>query len=228
MKFFKKNILFKVLLAVLTVIVVLLLIKYIPKIIELTTSPEKFRSYIFSLGHVGILVFIFFQMLQVVIAPIPGEIIQVAGGYIYGTAFGTFYSTLGMMLGSIVVFYFTRFIGASFMENLLKKPKFKWLTKIMHSNKLYAFMLVMFAVPGLPKDFIVYFAGLTPVKASKFFIILLLGRLPWLIASVYIGASVQHKNYTCTIAVSLIALIALILGLMYKDKLINKFSKSNA
>ncbi|KZL94005.1 TVP38/TMEM64 family protein [Clostridium magnum] len=223
---FRKNLLCKTLLVLLGAFTAIMLVKYLPIILELTMSLDKFRSYIVSLKGLGSIVFIAFQVLQTVIAPIPGEIIQVAGGYIYGVPLGLIYSIAGMLLGAIIAFYFTRMIGSSFVEKLLNKENSQWMKDIMDSKKFSIILFIVFLVPGLPKDFLIYVAGLTPIRPLRFFGILLVSRFPWLLASVSIGSNLHYRNYTSTIIVSLLALISFILGMLYKDKLINKLSYS--
>lgn len=220
----RKLLICKISLALVGVFAGLLALKYLPHILELTISLDKFRSYIVSLGSFGSIVFILFQILQTVIAPIPGEVIQAAGGYIYGVTLGLIYTTVGMLLGAIIAFYFTRFIGGSFIEKLLKRKNSQWMMDIMDSKKFSTILFIVFLVPGLPKDFLIYVAGLTPIKPSRFFGILIISRFPWLLASVSIGSNLHYGNYVSTIIISLIALISFILGMLYKDKLINKFS----
>ena len=221
----KKLLICKISLALLGVLAISMVLKYLPAILELTVSVDKFRDYILSIGKLGPLAVILFQIFQSVVAPIPGEIVQVAGGYVYGVPLGTLYVTLGMLLGAIIAFFFARFMGGSFIESLLQKEKFQWMINIMDNRKFSIFLFVFFFVPGLPKDLLVYFAGLTPIKPLKFFAILLVGRFPWLLASVTIGANIYQKNYISTVVISVIALVSLILGLVYKDKLIIKLSK---
>ncbi|AKA70902.1 TVP38/TMEM64 family protein [Clostridium scatologenes] len=221
---FKKNLICKTLPILLIASMAILLVKYLPNILELTMSLDKFRSYIVSLKGLGSIVLIGFQVLQTVIAPIPGEVIQVAAGYIYGVPIGLTYSIVGMLLGAIIAFYFTRMIGGSFIEKLLNKENSKWMKDIMDSKKFSVILFIVFLVPGLPKDFLIYVAGLTPIKPLKFFGILLVSRFPWLLASVSIGSNLHYGNYTSTIIVSLLALVSFILGMLYKDKLINKLS----
>lgn len=223
----KKVLIGKILLALVGGLVIVLTIKYLPYIIQITTSLDKFREYIISTGRFGTLIFIFFQMLQTVIAPIPGEVIQVAGGYIYGMILGLAYSTLGMILGAVIAFYFTRLIGASYIDKLIKKKKSQWIIDIMDSKKFVVTLFVFFLIPGLPKDFLIYVAGLTPIKPLKFFGILFISRFPWILASVGIGTNIHYGNYLSTIIISLIALILFVLGIIYKDKLISKFTEVN-
>ena len=223
----KKFLICKISLALLGLLTIILVLKYLPRILELTVSLDNFRNYIISLGSFGSVVFIFFQILQTVIAPIPGEVIQVAGGYIYGVTFGVIYSTLGLLLGAIMAFYFTRLIGTPFIKKLINKKNSQWMADIMDSKKFSALLFIVFLVPGLPKDFLIYVAGLTPINPLKFFGILLISRFPWLLASVSIGSNLHYGNYISTIIVSLIAIVSFILGICYKDKLISKFSKSS-
>lgn len=214
----------KISLAILGFLIVILAIKYLPVILELTVSVDKFRNFILSIGKSGPIVFILFQILQTVIAPIPGEVVQIAGGYIYGVFLGTIYTVAGMLLGASMAFFFTRFLGGSFIKKLLKKKKFHWMMDIMNNKKLSVFLFVFFFIPGMPKDLLIYLAGLTSIKPLKFFGILLVGRFPWLLASVCVGSNIYQKNYTSTIIISVIALLGFILGLLYKNKLIDKFS----
>ena len=220
----KKLLIAKTSLVLLGVLTVALTIEYLPVIRELTVSIDKFREYILSIGYLGSVVFFLFQILQTVIAPIPGEAVQIAGGYIYGVLLGTIYTAGGMLLGALMAFYFARFLGGSYIEKLLNRKKLQWMNDIVISKKFSVFLFVFFFIPGLPKDILIYLAGLTPIKPVKFFGILLVGRLPWLIASVSIGANIYHQNYTSTIIISIIALVGFLLGLFCKEKLINRFT----
>lgn len=226
----KKNRLIKITIASLGLILLVLFFRYSSEILKLMVSLESFRDFILSTGKLGPIVLVFFQVLQTVIAPIPGEVIQIAGGYIYGTFLGTLFITLGMLVGAIMAFYFTRLLGGGFIERLLKKNKFQWMAGMMDNNKLSIFLFIIFIVPGLPKDMFIYAAGLTTIKPLKFFSILLIARFPWLLASVSIGSNIYHKNYLSTVILSGVSLLAFVLGLIYKDRLINKLStlkKSN-
>lgn len=214
----------KILLACVGLVTIIVFIRYLPQLLHVTMSLDGFRDYILSTGKLGPVMLVLFQILQTVIAPIPGEVVQIAGGYIYGTALGAVFVTGGMLLGALIAFYFTRFLGGSFIDSLLQRDKFKWMRGMMDNNKFSVFLFIIFIIPGLPKDMFIYAAGLTTIKPLRFFTILLIARLPWLLASVSIGANIYHKNYGPTIIISAISVLAFILGLIYKDKLIHRLS----
>ena len=61
-----------------------------------------------TVGPFAPLLFVALQTLQVIVAPVPGQILAGVGGYLFGPLVGTGYSMLGVVLGSIVVFVLTR------------------------------------------------------------------------------------------------------------------------
>lgn len=79
MKQYSKHGVLKILLGLFAALAIGLLIYYASDIIKIMSSMDNFRAYIHSTGHWGPVMFILFQILQIVVAPIPGEIIQIAG-----------------------------------------------------------------------------------------------------------------------------------------------------
>lgn len=221
-----KKSLLKIFMLLLTAVSIVIFIYYSPEILRILSSMDNFREYIRSTGSWGPIMFVLFQVLQIVIAPIPGEVVQIAGGYIYGIGLGTLYNTVGMVLGSAMAFYFTRFIGRSYIEKLLQKKDYKWMALINDEKKFSVFLFIFFVIPGLPKDFLVYVAALTSIGSLRFFIILLVARLPWIIGSVAVGSTLHLEQYGSAIIISVISVVAFVLGYIYKDKLVQIFSKT--
>ncbi|GGG00047.1 TVP38/TMEM64 family protein [Paenibacillus albidus] len=201
-----------------------LLVYYSPTLIKIMSSMDNFRAYIHSTGHWGPVMFILFQILQIVVAPIPGEVVQIAGGYTYGVTLGSLYTTIGLILGSAFAFYFTRFIGRAYISQLMQKKKYKWMSFIHDEKKFSAFLFIFFVIPGLPKDLLVFVAALTSMSSLRFFTILIVGRLPWIIASAALGSTIHMQQYSIAIIISVIAVIGFVLGYIYKDKMMNWFS----
>jgi uncharacterized membrane protein YdjX (TVP38/TMEM64 family) len=162
-------------------------------------------------------------MLQVVVVAIPGEFVQLAGGYIYGVWLGTLYSLIGIVAGSIFVFYVSRLLGFTLVRAFVSEKSLEKFDFMINGNKSELIMLILFLIPGFPKDALTYIAGLTPIKPIRFFVIITLGRLPALLASSYIGYSTQKGNYLMVIILSAAAIALFAAGLFMKDKIIAKF-----
>jgi uncharacterized membrane protein YdjX (TVP38/TMEM64 family) len=202
-----------------------LTIHFAPGITKLISKPDKFRHILTSYGPISILVFIFFQFIQVLIAAIPGELLQLAGGYVYGTFFGTVYSLTGILLGSVVAFYISRLLGLELVKTFVAEKDFEKLNFLVNSPKSEITMFLLFLIPGVPKDILVYLAGLTPIKPAKFFIIFTIARFPGLLASAFVGANFQRRDYLPVIIVSTIACVLFVVGLLAKEQIVHKLHK---
>ncbi|NLK85895.1 MAG: TVP38/TMEM64 family protein [Clostridiaceae bacterium] len=174
-----------------------------------------------SFGWKGILIFIGFQVFQVVVAAIPGEFVQIAGGYVYGTFAGTLYSLAGIVTGSVLVFTIARLIGYPVVKLFVTPKQLEKFSFMMNSDKSEAAMFILFLIPGIPKDILTYIAGLTPVKPFRFFVIITIGRLPALLGSSFIGHSTQKGDYGIAIIVSTIAVVLFAGGLIFRNRIID-------
>ncbi len=200
-------------------------IRFGPGLTELSRKPEEFRELLNSYGWTGIIIFIGIQILQVVVAAIPGEFVQIAGGYIYGTIFGTLYSLTGIVLGSVIVFFAARLLGYPVVKLLVSQKQLERFSFMLNNSRSDAAMLILFLIPGIPKDILTYIAGITPVKPLKFFVIITIGRLPALLGSSYIGHHTQLGNYSVAIIVLVAAIILFMAGLIFKDRIIEWTNK---
>ncbi|ADQ46630.1 SNARE associated Golgi protein-related protein [Caldicellulosiruptor kronotskyensis 2002] len=195
-------------------------IRYSHFLVNIVSNPQKFKSWVLSFGHLGVLVFILTQILQVIISAIPGEAVQISGGYLYGTLLGTVYSLIGIMIGSVCVFYITRLLGFGLVRKIVSEEKLRKFYSLINSPKGEIAIFLLFLIPGLPKDILTYIAGLSPIKPLRFFAIVAIARLPGIFFSSYIGSSLEEKNYTMAIVVSAAAAILFVLGVVYRDKII--------
>jgi uncharacterized membrane protein YdjX (TVP38/TMEM64 family) len=204
-------------------------IRFGPELTRLVSDPHKFREHILSFGRWSAVVFMLFQVLQVVIAVIPGEPIQIAGGYIFGTLWGTVYSTLGITIGYIIVFICVKLFGFPLVKKFVSKKEFEKFSTLINSPKLETTIFLLFLIPGIPKDILVYIAGLTPIRPVLFFIIITFARFPAMVGSSFIGAKIESSQYLIAIIVSVIASILFVFGYIYKKRIIDfihvRFSK---
>ena len=159
------------------------------------SSPEEFRSYIESFGWKGRFVFLGLQCLQIVVAFIPGEIIEVGAGYAFGPLEGTFLCMAGAALASSFVFALTKKWGAKLVEMFVSREKINELRFINSERKINRVIFILFFVPGTPKDLFTYFAGLTRIKLHEFLVISILARIPSVVSSTIGGHIIGSENY---------------------------------
>ena len=200
-------------------------IKFAPGITRLMSHPEDFKKFLASYGPVSALIYILIIIIHVIIVVIPGEIVQIAGGYAFGTALGTLYAFIGTFLGTLLVFFAARLLGYALVKSFISPKKLEKFESLIDSRKSKITMFVLFLIPGIPKDTLVYISGMSPVKPFTFFLICMLARFPGLLGSAYIGANLQKKNYLPVWILSGIALALFVFGMLNEKKIIDKLHR---
>lgn len=162
-------------------------------------GKDELRSYVESWGAWAPVVFIVLQILQVVFAPIPGELVGAVGGFIFGALPNVLYSTIGLTLGSIGAFVGGRLMGAPLIKLVVSREmweRFRFLTE----RKGTFVALILFTIPGFPKDILCYILGFSPMGFLPFVIVCTIGRLPGTIMLSYSGSAVYDENWAELIA----------------------------
>ncbi len=173
---------------------------------------KNLEVYLASLGYWEIPVFILLQVLQVVFAPIPGEVTGFVGGYLFGNVWGAFFSTIGLVTGSILAFYIARTLGIRFVERVVKKTFIDKFNSFVTHKGLYI-TFILFLLPGFPKDSLCYLLGLTHMRIVDFILINLIGRLPGTIMLTIQGSAVKEGQYVSFFIILVISV--LLTGLLY-------------
>ena len=168
-------------------------------IVRFVSEPEQFRLWVDSHGIWGPVLYVAFVFLQVVVALIPGEVFEIVGGYAFGTWMGTFWCLLGSALGSMAVFGLVRKYGVKLVQVFFSLDKLKALHFLKKSPKRIFLFLIIFMIPGTPKDLLCYYAGLTDMKWKTFLLIATLGRIPAMITSTIGGDALGLQNYVFAI-----------------------------
>lgn len=199
--------------------------RLMPQVTHLFKHPEQFRSLLLGFGSWSLVVFIGLQVLQVIAAPLPGELIQIAGGYVYGVLTGTLLSLLGILLGSLMAFYLARWLGYPLLQALISKEKLEHFHDLLNTNRAEVIVFVLFLVPGAPKDILTFIAGATPIPSGHFFLAAMLGRFPGILVSAFIGAQLEKHQYFLAGVLSLVAATIFLLGIIYHERLTRFLSR---
>jgi uncharacterized membrane protein YdjX (TVP38/TMEM64 family) len=163
--------------------------------IRFARQPELFRQWVDARGVWGKIAYVGMVFLQVLVAIIPGEPLELCGGYAFGAFWGTVLCLLGAVLGSVAVFALVRRLGQPLVEVFFPKEKLESLRFLRSSPKRDALMWLIFTVPGTPKDLLCYFAGLTDLSWGKWLLIATVGRIPSIVTSTIGGDALGVKNY---------------------------------
>lgn len=164
-------------------------------------EPERFRAWVDTHGVYGRLAYMGMMLLQILVAIIPGEPLEILGGYAFGAVEGTILCTLAATAGSLAVFALVRFFGVKLVEVFFSREKLNNLRFLKSSPKRDLLFLVIFMIPGTPKDLLCYFAGLTDIRFPVWLLICSLGRIPSIVTSTVGGDALGTQSYLSAIIV---------------------------
>ena len=145
-------------------------------------------------GAAGVLLFVVFQAVQVVVPILPGGLGCLAGGLLFGPVVGFVYNYVGICIGSLMAFAVARHCGKPllsllFPEKVITKYS-KWTEENQRFSRLFA---VAIFLPVAPDDFLCYLAGTTEMTWRRFTAIILLGK-PFAIALYSLGLTVLWQQ----------------------------------
>lgn len=198
-------------------------IYFIPVMKNLATPEGKieFKNKVQHSGFLGMLSLFGLQVAQIFLFIIPGEPIEIVAGMCYGGFWGTIFILVSSCIISTAIFFLVRILGKKFVYEFSDEEKVK---KIENSKlfqdprKVEIIMLILFLLPGTPKDLLVYIAGLLPIKPSRFIIISTLARIPSIVSSTYAGEKILAGNFKMAgiIYIAIIAVVALFIFIVNK------------
>jgi len=191
--------------------------------IRFVEDPASLSVWMADAGIMGPIVFMFLNIVQVLLAVIPGGPFEVAAGALFGPWAGTLMCDIAMSIGGMITFLFVKKFGMKFIELFTTKEKIESV-KFLHSNdKSIALLFLFFLLPGTPKDLMCYVVGLTDIKWGTWLLINLLGRFPAILLSALGGSALGEQKYGIFIAAFAVIIVFYFLGsFLYK-----KFNHSN-
>lgn len=183
-------------------------------LIDFVSQPEQFRLWVDSHGMWSHLAFLGMVILQVLVAVIPGEPLEIAAGYAFGFWEGTALCILGMTVGGALVFGFVRRFGIRAVEVFFPREKIDSLKFLQNERRVYAVVIAAFLLPGTPKDLLSYAAGLTRIRFSHWLFITSVCRLPSVVTSTVGGAALGTGELLQALAIFAATVAVSLLGLM--------------
>ena len=180
-------------------------------------EPEQFKEFINQFGAFGIVIMFLIQVAQIIVALIPGEVVEFMAGCMYGWLGGLLLCLLGIAVGQIAIFKLVKWLGKDFVEATAGSKAMEKLKFLSDERKLKLVIFFLFFIPGTPKDAITYIVPFTKIKLRDFIILTLFARIPSMVSSTYAGEALVENDFkTLVIAYGVIAVVSLIGMGVYK------------
>jgi uncharacterized membrane protein YdjX (TVP38/TMEM64 family) len=192
--------------------VVLALTAGLYRVLPQATDPVWLRATVADFGPLAPLAFVGLQTIQVIVAPLPGQMLAGVGGYLFGALPGTVYSMTGVLLGSTVVFLLARRYGRPYVERVLDAGTVaRWDGVVDRAGVPGLFLF--FLLPTFPDDLLCAVAGCTDIRLRTFLALVAVGRTPSFLAAAYAGGQLSAGDVGRTVAV--LALLAVVTVAVY-------------
>lgn len=218
----KKHINYRLVINVLGIVLIiglsLFVYFYFKEDFELLKTKEGIEAFINKIKNTGLisgLILIIIQTLQVIVAFIPGEFVEIASGVLFGPFVGTILCLVGLNLGTIIIFYLVKLFGKGFVKDNVSEKEYKYLKFLEDPNRALVILFFIFLIPGIPKDILIYLVPLTKVKLSRFMIVSSIARIPSILPSTIIGMSILEQNYVLAIVIFVVFLVIAIIGIIF-------------
>ena len=186
---------------------------------DIVTFLEKYKFQ-------SIPIYIVLQILQIVISVLPGQVFQLAAGYLYTFWPALLFSCVGVFLGTTVTFCLAKWLGSDFVHMFFSKDKTEDYVQRLNSKKAYTIVFLLYAIPGIPKDVVSYAAGLSEMRYKPFIILSTIGRIPGMMGSIIIGSMWHKEEYVGMIILAIIAVVAFCSCIIYRKKLHDLLDKA--
>lgn len=183
--------------------------------LKFVSQPERFRGWVDAHGIWSRVAFVGMVVLQIIVAIIPGEPLEIGAGYAFGIIEGTLLCMLGAVIGSVLVVLLVRRFGIKLVEVFFSREKIQSLKFMQNTRRLDLLILIVFLIPGTPKDLLCYFVGLTPMKMKSWIFISAIARIPSIITSTIGGDALGVQKYEFAAIVFGITIAISITGILF-------------
>jgi len=182
------------------------------------TDQEALERSVRALGAWGPVAIVLGEILQVLLAPVPGQMVGIVAGYLYGAFWATGLCTVGLAIGTLIAIWLARRLGRPLLVRIASEELVKRVDSYVERRGALAFFLI-FLLPFLPDDVCCFIAGLTPLRIGEVVILAIVGRAPGLIVSTLIGAQTEKLTWPQIAVVTVAGAALAILFVRYQDRL---------
>ena len=186
--------------------------RYLPAVCAWLLDAHAVRAFVADHAVASRFAMVGINIAQVLLAFLPGEPIELASGYAFGFWEGTLLCLLASAIATSAIYLAVRCWGWNIVGLFFDRKDFQKYGWIQDARRLELLMLAVFLIPGTPKDFLTYFAGLTRMRFPAVLAIATFGRIPSIVTSTAAASAFGSGNYVLALVAVVVAAVLLALG----------------
>jgi uncharacterized membrane protein YdjX (TVP38/TMEM64 family) len=152
-------------------------------------TPQKIGDFIRANGAAPPLLFVVVCALRPILFFLPTMGLTIVAGVLFGAVWGAVYVAVGGAFSTITGFYFARWLGGNTAKKLIAKSNMlgRFERKSQQSGgRVILYMRLM----NIPWDLVSYWAGVSGVRFTQFYVASLIPLIPLSFLYAYFGSSV--------------------------------------
>ena len=207
-------------------LVVVLLWPYMHELFE-PGGLDRVIEDVRSAGPLGVLILLAMQFLQIVVAFIPGEVVQMAAGMMYGPWLGGLVILVGCIVSAAFIFVVVHRLGAPFVQDMVPTKYLDKFRAFEETGKLDIVVFVLFLIPAMPKDVFTYLVPLTNMPMKKFLVLSNVARIPGILISTYAADGLVDGRLTQSIAIFAVVAVIALVCVVFRDRIMGLLHKKH-
>jgi uncharacterized membrane protein YdjX (TVP38/TMEM64 family) len=180
--------------------------------------PDELRRLVVDWGPWAPLGIVLLQMVQVIVAPLPGNALSFAAGYALGVWPTIVWLMAGIMLGATADFLVVRLLGRRVLKLIVPAARLARLDALVVRRGTF-FIFLLLLIPNPVGDWVYYLAGLTAIPLPLFLGLVLVARLPSNLLEAWVGATATGFGAREWAALGLVAVALALVYYMYRERI---------
>ena len=176
-------------------------------------------------GAAGVFMLLGMQFLQIVVAFIPGEVVQLAAGLMYGPWLGALVILVGCVISSSAIYWLVHKLGAPFVQGMVSTEHLDKFRAFEESGKLDVVVFVLFLIPGMPKDVFTYLVPLTDMGYKRFITLTTIGRIPGVVGSTYAASGFANGDVVGPVVVLAVLAVIAVVAIVFRERILGALGK---
>lgn len=149
---------------------------------------------------------------QIFLAFLPGEPLELAAGFLFGSIGGTLLCLVGSLLGTALVYLLVQRYGKRLVSVFFKQEQLNEFTGVLKKRNSMLWIFLLFLIPGTPKDIMTYVVSLSNIALGKWLLLTTVGRIPSIVTSTFLSGSLKEGNFIMAAGVAVFTILLVIAG----------------
>jgi uncharacterized membrane protein YdjX (TVP38/TMEM64 family) len=187
-------------------------------------SNDQIQDMLSEIGWRGYITIAVLSMLQVLVAVLPAEPVQVIAGLTFGLPIGVAACIAGVVAANAIIYFSYKIFGNKLRKYFDSKIDIDF-DSIGNNSKAVIVILLLYFLPAIPYGMICFIAANMRMKYPRFLIVTTIGALPSVCIGVGLGHIALESSWMISVGILLVLIVILAVIMIKREYLIDKINE---